>query len=88
MSEKRVCHHVSCPYFVTSLYDLDRAFVRDLSELDSFLIVMCLEGSGALCDDEGNEMPIRQGETLLVPASARLLRLLPDEHLKLLTGHL
>ena len=79
---------VSCPYFVTSLYDLDRAFVRDLSELDSFLIVMCLEGSGALCDDEGNEMPIRQGETLLVPASARLLRLLPDEHLKLLTGHL
>ena len=79
---------VSCPYFVTSLYDLDRAFVRDLSELDSFLIVMCLEGSEALCDDEGNEMPIRQGETLLVPASARLLRLLPDEHLKLLTGHL
>lgn len=79
---------VSCPYFVTSLYDLDRAFVRDLSELDSFLIVMCLEGSGALCDDEGNEMPIRQGETLLVPASARLLRLLPDEHLKLLTGRL
>lgn len=79
---------VSCPYFVTSLYDLDRAFARDLSELDSFLIVMCLEGSGALCDDEGNEMPIRQGETLLVPASARLLRLLPDEHLKLLTGHL
>ena len=79
---------VSCPYFVTSLYDLDRAFVRDLSELDSFLIVMCIEGSGALCDDEGNEMPIRQGETLLVPASARLLRILPDEHLKLLTGHL
>ena len=89
MCPKKGCAgKVSCPYFVTSLYDLDRAFVRDLSELDSFLIVMCLEGSGALCDDEGNEMPIRQGETLLVPASARLLRLLPDEHLKLLTGHL
>ena len=48
---------------------------------------MCLEGNGVLCDDEGNEMPIRQGETLLVPASARLLRMLPDEHLKLLTSH-
>ena len=51
---------------------------------------MCLEGSGALCDDEGNEMPIRhRGETLLVlgfgPAPAGLL---PHEHLKLLTGHL
>lgn len=51
---------VSSPYFVTSLYDLDRAFARDLSDLDSFLIVMCLEGNGVLYDDEGNEMPIRQ----------------------------
>ena len=79
---------VSCPYFVTSLYDLDRAFVRDLSELDSFLIVMCLEGNGVLCDDEGDEVPLRRGETLLVPASTRSVQFVPDPSLKLLTSHL
>ena len=65
---------VSCPYFVTSLYDLDRAFVRDLSELDSFLIVMCLEGNGVLCDDEGDEVPLRRGETKRNHNSARRSR--------------
>ena len=79
---------VSCPYFVTSLYDLDRAFVRDLSELDSFLIVMCLEGNGVLCDDEGDEVPLRRGETLLVPASTRSVQFVLDPSLKLLTSHL
>ena len=79
---------VSCPYFVTSLYDLDRAFVRDLSELDSFLIVMCLEGNGVLCEDEGDEVPLRRGETLLVPASTRSVQFVPDPSLKLLTSHL
>ena len=79
---------VSCPYFVTSLYDLDRAFVRDLSDLDSFLTVMCLEGNGVLCDDEGDEVPIRRGETLLVPASTRSVQFVPDPSLKLLTSHL
>ncbi len=79
---------VACPYFTTSLYDLDRPTEKDLSATDSFLVVMCLSGSGALIDDEDNETSIRQGETLLVPASTRSVRFKPDGAMKLLTSHI
>lgn len=79
---------VVCPYFTTSLYDLDRPADKDLSQTDSFLVVMCLSGSGVLTDDEGNETPIRQGETILVPASTHGIRFSPHGAMKLLTSHL
>ena len=34
---------VSCPYFTTSIYDLTLPFAKDLSGIDSFMVVMCLE---------------------------------------------
>lgn len=80
---------VSCPYFTTSLYDLDREAEKELSALDSFLVVMCLEGEGRIVDDEGDETSVRRGETVLVPASCRSVRFMPGEGgLKLLTSHL
>lgn len=79
---------VVCPYFTTSLYDLDAPVEKDLSQTDSFLVVMCLAGRGMLVDDEGNETPLRQGETVLVPASTRWIRFTPNETMKLLTSHL
>lgn len=79
---------VACPYFTTSLYDLDAPVEKELKELDSFLIVMGIEGNGMLVDDKGNETPIRRGETVLVPASAERLLLRPEGNLKVLTSHL
>lgn len=79
---------VVCPYFTTSLYDIDAPAEKDLSQLDSFLVVMCLAGSGVLTDDEGNETPIRQGETLLVPATTRSIRFEPAVAMKIMTSHL
>ncbi|MBQ1913189.1 MAG: class I mannose-6-phosphate isomerase, partial [Bacteroidales bacterium] len=60
---------VSCPYFTTSVYDLSLPYAKDLSEIDSFLTVMCLEGSGTL-EVDGEEVSLCQGETVLIPASA------------------
>ncbi|MDE6622873.1 MAG: class I mannose-6-phosphate isomerase [Alistipes sp.] len=79
---------VACPYFVTSLYDLDEPVEKEIAALDSFLVVMCLAGSGTLMDDEDNETPIRQGETLLVPAATRSIRFIPDGEMKILTSRL
>lgn len=62
---------VDCNYFTTSLYDLDKDYEKDLSGMDSFLIVICLEGEGTLTDEKGNETSMKQGETILVPASAK-----------------
>lgn len=36
---------VACPYFTTSLYDMTEEITCDYSELDSFVIFVCVEGS-------------------------------------------
>lgn len=77
---------ISCPYFTTTLYDLTEDLPLDLSALDSFLVVICIEGKGSVWDDSGCEMPIHQGETVLVPASVRSLRFTTDGGMKLLTS--
>ena len=74
---------VSCKYFTTSLFDLDKAVHKELAELDSFLVVMCISGQGTILDSEpvfdsegrrgptrGHLTGIRQGETVLIPASS------------------
>ena len=79
---------VSCKYFTTSLYDLTLPYAKDLSELDSFLVVMCLSGHGTL-EVDGEEITVHQGETVLIPASADDICFVPeDSGMKLLTSHL
>ncbi|MBQ7518513.1 MAG: mannose-6-phosphate isomerase, partial [Bacteroidales bacterium] len=77
---------VSCPYFTTSLWDLTRPVRKDLSSLDSFVVVMCLAGEATLATEE-SQVTVRQGETVLVPATARFLSLTPaSSSAKLLTA--
>lgn len=77
---------VDCPYFTTSLYDLTESRNLDLASLDSFLVVICVGGAATLTADNGEEMPVRQGETILVPASTQGLRIDPRPGVKLLTS--
>ena len=77
---------VSCKYFTTSLIWTDMNFVKDLSALDSFLIIICTEGNGEIADNEGNRESIRRGETVLIPASATSVEFIPDGNLKVLTS--
>ncbi|HJA96686.1 MAG TPA: class I mannose-6-phosphate isomerase [Candidatus Alistipes faecavium] len=83
--DKRV-ELVSCPYFTTSLYDLTRQQGVDLSRLNSFVVVICLEGSGTLTSDAGSSVSIHQGETVLVPASTWSMGMIPDGRMKVLTS--
>ena len=78
---------VSCPYFTTNLYDLTLPYAKDLSEIDSFMVVMCVSGSGTL-EVDGESVDIRQGQTILIPASADDLCLVPDDGMKLITSYI
>lgn len=78
---------VSCPYFTTSLYDLTEPHKLDLEELDSFMVIICTAGAGTITDDKGGQMSIHQGESILVPASAAVLDIVPQGNLKLLTSY-
>lgn len=71
---------VSCKYFTTSLFELDKEVSKDLSNLDSFLIVICTKGNGTLVseiENESFETPVRSGETILIPAAAKNIKFVP-----------
>ncbi len=65
---------VNCPYFCTAVYDLDEPMTLDYEELDSFVILIGLKGEGTVVDNEGNETNLSMGETLLVPASTKEIK--------------
>ena len=64
---------VQCPYFCTAVYDLNEPMTIDYSELDSFVILIGLKGEGRITDNEGNEVSIMAGDTLLIPATTETL---------------
>ena len=65
---------VSCDYFTVNLYQLDNPLIKDLSEIDSFVVYMCLDGACTIKWDAG-ELPLCKGETVLVPAEMREVEL-------------
>ena len=75
---------VSCEYFTTNLLYLDKQFDQNISDIDSFIVYMCLEGSCTIVDDKQNKINIEQGETILIPASAKQITISPTSKTKLL----
>ncbi|MDY3268350.1 MAG: type I phosphomannose isomerase catalytic subunit [Phocaeicola sp.] len=75
---------VSCPYFTTSVYNLTEPMTMDYSELDSFVIYICTEGSCTVKDNEGNEIAMKAGESVLFPATTKGLEVTPDGEVKFL----
>ena len=65
---------VSCPYFTTSVYDLTEPMTLDYSDLDSFVIFVGLKGEGEITDAEGNTISFRAGESVLLPATATIVK--------------
>ena len=61
---------VTCPYFTTAVYDLDEPMTLDYSELDSFVILIAVKGGGQLIS-EGEEMSFQMGDTVLLPATTK-----------------
>ena len=70
---------VACPYFTTSIYDMTEEISCDYSELDSFVIFICIEGVCKLKDNENNELTLRAGETVFLPASTEDVTITPEE---------
>ena len=65
---------VQCPYFCTAVYDLNEPMTLDYSELDSFVILIGLKGEAKITDNEGNTVGFQAGESILVPATTKTLK--------------
>ena len=75
---------VACPYFTTTVYDLTESMSLDYSELDSFVILIGMEGACTVTDNEGNTVELQAGESILFPATTKGLEVTPKGNVKFL----
>ncbi len=79
---------VHSKYFITSLYDLNSDKRVDYSQIDSFVIYICISGECSLEDSFGNKTMLRAGETILFPAVNSSVNIEVDGDVKLLETYI
>ncbi len=76
---------VKCPYFNTHIVEFNQSMEIDYTNLDSFVIYICLDGNCEILGEEGEKpVPLSKGETVLIPASLKSLTLKPKQKTKLI----
>ncbi len=86
-SKNRTATLINSPSFTTNILELDEPITKNLEEMDSFVIYMCVGGSGKLA--WGDEMlEIKMGEAILVPNIMEEIFLIPSGTAKLLEVYL
>lgn len=68
---------VSSPFFTINKLQLDEKILRDYSEADTFVILIVTEGKATFTCGK-DTMTVKQGMTVLVPASCRGLSIEPE----------
>lgn len=58
-----------CNYFATTLLKIKNSCKINIADKDSFRIVVITSGKGKLTDNFGNNIALKQGDVLLVPAT-------------------
>lgn len=74
---------VDCKYFTTSLIEFSGKFICDYSEIDSFVVYLCVEGSFKIIYNEGFT-EVKQGELVLIPAVIEFYELESSDNVRLL----
>ena len=70
-----------CKYFTTSLVSTDSYLERDYEDVDSFVIIMCMKGDAVITDaDTMEQRPVKQGDTILFPATTKRIEINAAEH--------
>lgn len=68
---------VTSPFFTTNLWKIDHEVMRDYSEWDTFVIVIATKGAARLTTDL-DELYLKAGNTVLIPASCKKLIINPE----------
>lgn len=72
--ENQSSNIVACEYFTTNFLPVKGTVTKDYSDLDSFIIYMCVSGEAEICIGDNSEKII-QGQTLLIPAENDLVKI-------------
>lgn len=70
VTSQHSCNLVDCCYFTTNIFNVTVFKKVNYRRLDSFVILMCVEGS-AVVSVNGYKEPLKMGETVLIPASSK-----------------
>jgi len=75
---------VKSAYFSTNVIELNKQIERDYYNFDSFVILICVEGAADIEYNTENREKIKMGETILIPAELRKIRVIPQKQAKML----
>ncbi|MEA1876306.1 MAG: type I phosphomannose isomerase catalytic subunit [Bacteroidota bacterium] len=75
---------VDCRYFTSNYFSVNQMIEKDYSNLDSFIIYICLNGACKIEYNENEIVDCKMGETVLIPASLKNFRIIPLEATELL----
>jgi mannose-6-phosphate isomerase len=69
---------VASDYFVTNVLNFDEEVEHDYTHIDSFVILICVDGSLTIETKGGYSTPLKMGQCALIPASVDIVTLVPD----------
>jgi mannose-6-phosphate isomerase len=80
-------HLVTCPYFTTNVMDFTESTAKDYSNLDSFVIHVCVEGAYELkyADQSYN---VKMGDCILLPKTIDKVELVTETGFKILESYI
>lgn len=84
LQEEGCSHIVSCKYFSTNILHFSDGIRRDYSNIDSFIVYMCLDGGFEVVCDGRECVSVCVGETVLVPSCLKDIQLLAKATSKVL----
>jgi mannose-6-phosphate isomerase len=74
-------------HFITNLIHIEKPLLKDYTDLDSFVIYLCVDGGFELVHETG-PVRLRRGEAVLLPNTIRTLKLFPHPLARILEIHL
>ncbi|MBK7215075.1 MAG: class I mannose-6-phosphate isomerase [Bacteroidales bacterium] len=74
---------VESPFFQTNLLHFGTSIDKDYADLDSFVILFAVQGKMTVVHEKGSET-LKAGEAMLIPASMKRIKLVPETESKLL----
>jgi len=78
---------VKCPYFTTNVLDFTENTSKDYSNLDSFVIHVCVEGEYTI-EADGQQYPVKMGECILLPKTINSVELKTTKGFKILESYI
>jgi len=69
---------VKSDYFVTNVLNFDEEVEHDYTHIDSFVILICVDGSLTIEAKGGYSVSLKMGQCALIPASVNNVTLVPD----------